>query len=410
MLNAPFIWSFGCGIEPYSSSPCPAGNGLYGYSNSSLNGGFNMNVGDPRAYYETALATDPSNYAGLGSNNNYITPNFKPSYLEQFNLQLQKQFGQNIVTAGFVGSLGRRLPTQQNLNQPISPTAPYPMASSSTVLADGTNWMDGAIIPMALSAVNSTWTAGEFTYERRLSAGLSANVNYTWSHTEGDSTGASECVFDGCPMDNGNGGTTLINGWQQYNWTGSSQQRLAGIVSYSLPFGRSLRGVAGEVVKGWSLNGTGWWQTGAYTTATNGNSRFGVSGRMETDYPDMIASPKLKRPTLDEWFNIAAFKAQTEGTLGNERQNTIVGPRQRDADLSLSKTFDLVEKFKLQFRAEAFNFTNTPSFAFASGFGGGATSISAYDSNGIATSQGGFGAITSAGDPRVFQFGLKLLY
>src|SRR5438128_1667075 len=56
----------------------------------------------------------------------------------------------------------------------------------------------------------------------------------------------------------------------------------------------------------------------------------------------------------------------------------------RNIDLSLAKSFPLGEGRRLQFRAESFNFTNTPAFGLPS------PNINSL----------GAGAITSAGDPR----------
>jgi hypothetical protein len=62
--------------------------------------------------------------------------------------------------------------------------------------------------------------------------------------------------------------------------------------------------------------------------------------------------------------------------------------------LSLAKSFALNEKFRLQFRAEAFNATNTANFGFPGANINGA----------------GVGTITSADEPRRVQFALKLIF
>jgi hypothetical protein len=93
--------------------------------------------------------------------------------------------------------------------------------------------------------------------------------------------------------------------------------------------------------------------------------------------------------------------------LGNAKFNDVQGPRVRDADLSLGKTFSLLEGFKLQFRAEAFNFTNTVSLSLGSsgggpppppgapGGGGGSTAGITWSptatAGSVATTAGGFG-------------------
>ena len=84
---------------------------------------------------------------------------------------------------------------------------------------------------------------------------------------------------------------------------------------------------------------------------------------------------------------------QPQYTYGNSGRNILFGPGVKNLDLSLSKSFSITERMRLQFRAESFNFTNTPAFGQP-----GATL------NGL-----GVGQITSAGDPRRIQFGLKLI-
>jgi hypothetical protein len=441
MLNTPFIWQMGCGVASLGHSACAATNQFVPSTDSNgywiaSDGGYNLQNGLPRATYDAAVAVaeTPSLYASAFSGNYFVMPNFKPSYLEQFNLQLQKQLGNNIFTAGFVGNLGRRIPTQQNLNQQLSATSPYPMTANHS-------WMDQVSVIEAISGANSAWEAGEATYERRLSFGLTANVNYTWSRTEAQGTGASECVLDGCPMDNGSGQAVLVNGWKQYNYDGSTSHRAAGMVSYDIPYGKNLHGVLGAVAKGWALNGTGYWQTGSWNQITSSINQSGMSSRvrMGTEFPNKVpgVSAKPRNQSLANWVNPDAFALQAPDMLGNANRSYIEGPRSRNVDLGFGKTFSLLEGFKLQFRAESFNFTNTVNYAGGAGGpgggpggppggpggGGGTFSISSYQCTptgpgpcqaqpgATATTSNGFGDINSASSsPRIFQFGLKLIY
>src|SRR5262249_27629389 len=70
--------------------------------------------------------------------------------------------------------------------------------------------------------------------------------------------------------------------------------------------------------------------------------------------------------TLDRWFNTAAFTRATL-TYGTAPRNPLVGPGVSTADLSMSKTFTLIERHKLEFRWEAFNALNKPQFSSPGG-------------------------------------------
>jgi hypothetical protein len=429
LLNSPFVQQMSCGSPAWfgpGTVPCSSANGFisstdyaaqpYGLSDGS----YNMAYGFPAYKFTNAVAQaeNPEDYASVISGS-FIPSDFKPSYQEEFNLQLQKEVANNILTAGFVGNQGRRLPTIQNLNQPISASAPYPLYSSATP------WMNSVTLPMALSAATSQWLAGEATYSRKLSHGLSANVNYTWSRWKGYDLGSggsgSECVLTGCQMDAGNGTTVTVQGWQQYSRNAYTTHRAAGMVTYNVPFGQHLQGVLGAVAKGWSLNGTGYWQTGPWheIQMTNGPATnvSGISSTRASDFPNRVPGVSLKPTQPGQAFNNKAFVRQAPGTLGNGIGSQVEGPRTRNADLSLSKTFSIYEGLKLQFRAESFNFTNTPNYAASGGGGGpfglseGTYAASAYDAYGHPAADGVFDNIsTVSSDPRVFQFGLKLIY
>jgi len=93
-------------------------------------------------------------------------------------------------------------------------------------------------------------------------------------------------------------------------------------------------------------------------------------------------------------FNIADFVATLPYTLGSEGRNVLRQRRFFNWDFSAHKEFRLRERLRLQFRFEAFAFTNTPRFGQAGATLGTAT----------------FGKITGADTPRNLQFGLKLVW
>jgi hypothetical protein len=97
---------------------------------------------------------------------------------------------------------------------------------------------------------------------------------------------------------------------------------------------------------------------------------------------------------LDNYLNRDAFVSSFE-RFGNLGRNTVIGPAQRRVDVSISKTTQLFGSRSLEFRAEIYNISNTPSFRNPE----------------EDLSSGDFGQITrTRGGPRVIQLGLKFRF
>lgn len=390
--NAPFTGNFGCGEEPYSAQPC-TGQFSAGNGRSLLSAGMPP---PPYGVLNDALATNPANYLGTALLS--VEPNFRASYVEQYSLQFEKEIAGNILSIGYVGNQGRRVVNYPNINQPGTSTSPYPFPA-----------LPGVTIQWWSSAGNTQYNAMQLSLQRRLSHGLTASANYTYSSATGNISVSGEsqggenldCAVFTCLEDNPANPSEpkIVKGWQQYDQGNSDidvTSRFTTMINYQLPFGKSLRGAAAQAGRGWAVNLIGAWQTGLPFTVVNTGAISGIKG-LGSDRPDQIGSVSLSNPTRLEWFNTAAFATQTPGTLGDEKKGAVFGPPQRRIDFSVFKDFPIREPLRLQFRAEFFNLTNTANFA-----------PPAY-----ALGAAGFGVISATNPlatPREIQFVLKLLF
>jgi len=136
---------------------------------------------------------------------------------------------------------------------------------------------------------------------------------------------------------------------------------------YELPFGAegkwATTGLAKTLLGGWQINGIfSAYQGRPYTLSASGAS-LNMPGNAQT--PDQVKPKVAKLGKVGDdgtWFDITAFAPVSEVRFGTVGRNTMRGPGVVNADLSLFRTFRLKENWKLEFRAESFNVSNTPHF------------------------------------------------
>jgi hypothetical protein len=383
---------------PYTGSGCTTGttfsgstvacNGCVNGSGVAAQGGVGgalLAAGLPRPALNVALATNPANYSGATFSSN--PSNNAESYDEQFNLQLQKEFGGNVVEIGYVGELGRHIAAfngSRNWNGSANPTENAPNGATLPAVVGGNTiafgplpgfaYLNKTTLNTTISNGSSAYHALQTSFVRRFKNGLTVNFNYTWSHIM-DNVDSNKCtespltVLEPCWMDLANGGGPNISSytlplstcaneptmcrqvWGMAPSWGNGSYDVADnfhwAANYQLPFGKSLTGVAGNIVKGWAGNVSGSWQTGAV---------FGLTG------DDQLGNPKLGNASILDWFNYNDFVLPTPGTISNQDPNQFFGPPQRRLDFSLFKEFPVRERLRAQFRAEVFNLFNSPNF------------------------------------------------
>jgi Carboxypeptidase regulatory-like domain len=338
-----------------------------------------------------------------------VALNFRTSYVAQFNLLLEKEFGQNVITVGYVGSVGRHLPVVLNdINVPDPLTAPASLRGPDGRfdVRPTANILPGlGGVGEYESAGSSSYHSLQVSFQRRYSNGLTVSANYTYSHSIDDATTLSYEGQEGF----GNADPFDIHRFETGNSDLDLRHRFLASATYELPFGKNLNGAKKMALAGWQANSILVWNSGSpYSITDNftafGNSVFNGIGGGPTR-PDQIAPATLANPGINEAFNVNAFVIPTLGTIGNTRRNSLYGPDFRHFDLSIFKDFTLTERIKLQFRAESFNLTNAPNYFVANDQNQAPTTNAVQGS--------GFGKIVTTNPnytPRELQFALKLLF
>jgi hypothetical protein len=324
------------------------------------------------------------------------------------NLTLEKQIASNVISVGFVGqytrNLGRVVP---NIDMPLPPNGPGGCGIQTTMTLPSPCQPYYSELPLVSSIQllesNGTvnYSALEAQFLRRLSRGWTISSNYTYTSNLADTGGPGGT----CPSC-----SEIVGDWSRDYGPNMYmvRHRFTLASTYQLPFGRSLKGVSGTLAKGWQVNGIYVYSTGIPFTVVDGldTQNTALSGGNDERMNVVPAAPGFT-PSVNEWFDITQFRKQPFGTAGNEGMDDFFMPPFRHLDLSLFKDFQIRESMRLQFRAEGFNVTNTPQFGMPN------ITVAAYNSNGVPTNAGAFGAITSTNTfstPREIQFALKLIF
>jgi len=348
---------------------------------STLDQGF---VGFPAGCtLAAAVAFSPTCFTGVTIH--AFDVNLRPEVNYQWNLSVQRQFGSaTTVQVGYVGQKAQHLSNIVNLAQ-------------TQLNSDGTISPSPFLNPTLLSEVGqaritlsngiSNYNALQVVLQERLSRGLQAQLNYTWSKCLSDTPG-----FYGQFGDNVSAEAQTIAAWafpqNPYNQKGDygrCPQNIAslfnGYVVYQLPFGRGQQFASqanrfvNAVIGGWHLSSSfifhsGFAQTIFAASDTSGTGGFSTRANCVNNLPNTV--PMTFDPATGgvHFLNPAAVSEPTKGTFGNCPVGAFDGPGYKSADLSLGKDFSITERHSLEFRADAVNFTNTPIFSFGQEFSG----------------------------------------
>jgi hypothetical protein len=240
---------------------------------------------------------------------------------------------------------------------------------------------------------NASYNGLLTSVQHRFSHGYTLLANYTWSH----------CIDDGDFTGN-------VGNEQYQNQSSRLADRGACNFDIRHMFNLSFAGISPAIGGPWMSRLVRNWQLAPLLRIASvlpldvatgkDNSLTGIG----LDRPNLVSgvSPYSTSwgPQL-QWLNPAAFVQNPLGTFGNLGRDVIRVPGQVNFDASLSRIFAVTERFRLEMRAEAFNVINHTNFQVPKTSTVGITNIDAVTAS-------TFGRLTSAYDPRILQFALKV--
>jgi len=333
----------------------------------------------------------------------FADPYLKRPYADQWNFGIQQQVtSKDVLTVNYVGSVGRRLDIGGAYNVAMAAGGNVGCPSYA---ANPNDFNCGAPFPYIgataydRSQGRSTYNALQVSLNGRQQHGLTYLISYTWSKS----------LDLGCSGWYGVEGCSIQNPYNLQADKGPSATDLPQIFSaawvYALPFGKGGKFSSGSpvvnaLVGGWNLNGVLSFNSGTAFDAGSGKDiaqtgNYNYGNGYGYERANLVGSPYPSSKSPAEWINVPAFQYPAADTFGDLGRDSLRSDWYKNLDLSIFRQFPITERFRVEFRFEIFNATNTPVWAIP------VTSMEAPN----------FGTVTStANTARQLQFGLKLYF
>jgi len=333
----------------------------------------------------------------LDPSGNYLVP-----VTYNWNLTAERQVAKDwMAHVSYVGSHSSHVATSLQLNPAVY------MAGSSLSTDKRRIFQPFSGITEDSQAVNGHYNSLQAGFEKRMSRGFTILANYTWARAM-DNLPYGQSVTGPGPNASGTvypwyfaKADALDYGRADFDRT----QRFVISYVWQLPTPRSAGTLVRAVFGDWQMNGIFQAQTGDPLTIKSGKdqSLTGIGG----DRAVLVGQAKgpgacgSSAPCVN-YLTPSSFAQPPSATVaspyllafGNFGKGAISGPGLMSWDVGLFRNIPFNERVSLQFRAEFFNVLNRANF-----------------SDPVTTmSSGGFGSITSAGDPRIGQLALKILF
>jgi outer membrane receptor protein involved in Fe transport len=439
-------WRAGSGNNIAINAPFALYTVVSNPSAVTTNGYVRMSQGFP-----TGLAT---NFSPGTDDIDYVPQNTKDGYAESYFLSVQKSLAKNIlVDVAYVGNHGVHLQgfinaNQKNPSMPLTTAGEFPgiptgqwqrpfMSWGGYLLNNSTTYptFNNGDISEALNGFWSHYNALQARYEQRFVGGLTLLNSFTWSHALDNASSTLEANTP-CPQDGNN--LRGDYGQSDYNLPVDNVTSLV----YDLPFGQGRQFVASAnpvlntIVGGWQISAINTAQGGTpFNLTYSPSSTNAVSPSLTQNWrgenlyrPNLVPGvPYIQKTKLAsgyvQYVNASALTIPATyttgssltagGTIsspfGNLPKNYGRTPKFYETDLDFNKRFNTpIERIKIEFRSELYNIFNHTNLYLPGGSGGG--TVSGTDNNSSAPTSIGGGTITGTFEPRIVQFGLKVIY
>jgi hypothetical protein len=319
----------------------------------------------------------------------FADPNYKIPYSDQVNFGLEQSIGEHaVISANYVGAHSLQLDVggYKNVAETPGPGDAATVASRQPYPYITPTYYDQSI-------GQSTFDALEVRFERRATAGLTYLLSYTWSKSMDDACSGSFGV-EGCGLQDPYhlSADRSVSGFD-------IPQNFSASWNWELPFGKGKMyqprsRVVNALASDWQVNGILSLYSGVpFDVTVNGDIANTGNNYERADL--VLTNPYASNKGPNEWLNPAAFAVPAAYTFGNLGRNAVRTASTKNLDLSIFRRFPVKDRFTLEFRAEAFNLTNTPVFG---------------QPNSIVNAPN-FGVITSTRNaPREIQFALKAIF
>jgi hypothetical protein len=344
-------------------------------------------VNDPFNFGNNAIIQPaPSPFSPLNSSP-YTDPNLKNGHSDQWNFGFQREVAPGaIATINYVGSRNGDIATSVTANAASTPggPVPYPYVQFQ---------------PGYTKSISSTdYNALQISSQFKLHSGFTSTLAYTWS----------KALTIGC--DGYNSGCIIQNPNNLRMDRGPAAHDLTHIFTGSfvlpLPFGAGRRFSTGSslvnhIIGNWQLNGILSLNSGPRYSIFTDNSISNIQNFNGVELANQIGDPHASSPGYQlnklQPINPAAFANPDVGTFGNSGRNSLRADWGRNLDISFFRSFSISESKRFEFRAEAFNATNTPVMGTPDNF--------------LLDGPGFFGVVSStANTERQLQVGLKFYF